>query len=170
MHEEVTGMQNPQVSLYSLQLLSCFTYSEIWNLILPWWWCNSSRSFKSHFWTLKLQLSNSNIPQTLSTATHVFVHHDAVRKPLQPPYDGPYPVIKRTSKHFTLNINGKNDTVSIDRHKPPHVDSEHPTHSPPLVQLQQMHTTTHQPSNTIYCYHSSTTPIPTLCNSDPSIS
>ena len=38
--------------------------------------------------------SNVNIPQALPTATHVFVRHDAVRKPLQPPYDGPYPVIK----------------------------------------------------------------------------
>jgi hypothetical protein len=27
----------------------------------------------------------------LCTATHMFIHCDAVRKPLQPPYDGPYP-------------------------------------------------------------------------------
>ena len=39
---------------------------------------------------------NSNIIDGLSTATHVFIRHDAVRKPLQPRYDGPYRVIKRT--------------------------------------------------------------------------
>ena len=65
---------------------------------------------------------NSNIARGLSTCTHVFVRHDAVRKPLQPPYDGPFPVLKRTPKHFMLNINGRRDTVSIDRLKPAHLD------------------------------------------------
>ena len=64
----------------------------------------------------------SNIARGLSTCTHVFVRHDAVRKPLQPPYDGPFPVLKRTLKHFTLYINGRRDTVSIDRLKPAHLD------------------------------------------------
>ena len=45
-------------------------------------------------------------------------------KSLQPPYDGPYPVVKRTDKYFTININGRNDTVSIDRLKPAHIDSD----------------------------------------------
>ena len=70
---------------------------------------------------------NSNIPPALSTTTHVFIRHDAVRKPLQPPYDGPYPVVKRTDKHFTVNINGRNETVSIDRLKPAHLDTEYQT-------------------------------------------
>ena len=35
----------------------------------------------------------TNIADGLAKATHVFVRHDAVRKPLQPPYDSPYPVI-----------------------------------------------------------------------------
>ena len=70
----------------------------------------------------------------LSTATHVFIRHDAVRKPLQPPYDGPYPVIKRMNKHFTNDINGRHDTVSVDRLKPAHLDTDtdcvHPTAPP----------------------------------------
>ena len=65
---------------------------------------------------------NSHIPPELSTSTHVFVRHDAIRKPLQPPYDGPYSVVKRTPKHFTVNIKGRHDTVSIDRLKPAHID------------------------------------------------
>ena len=67
---------------------------------------------------------NSNIIDGLSTATHVFIRHDAVRKPLQPRYDGPYRVIKRTDKHFTININGCNDTVSIDCLKPTHLNTD----------------------------------------------
>ena len=54
---------------------------------------------------------------------HVFIRHDALRKPLQPPYDGPYLVIKRTDKHF-VKINGRTDTVSIDRLKPAHLDTD----------------------------------------------
>ena len=50
--------------------------------------------------------SDNKVIDGLSTATHVFIRHDAVRKPLQPPYDGPYPVIKGTDKHFTIDING----------------------------------------------------------------
>ena len=72
----------------------------------------------------RLTQRNSNITDRLSTATHIFIRHDAVRKPLQPPYDGPYPVIKRTDKHFTVNINGRTDTVSIDRLKPAHLDTD----------------------------------------------
>ena len=83
----------------------------------------------------------SHISDTLATCTHVFIRRDAVRKPLEPPYDGPYPVIKRTDKHFTINISGRIDTVSLDRLKPAHLDSsadiftpsppKHTTPSPP---------------------------------------
>ena len=55
--------------------------------------------------------------------SHVFVRHDAVRKPLQAPYDGPYHVINRTKKHFTLDISGKQEIVSVDRLKAAHLDS-----------------------------------------------
>ncbi len=49
----------------------------------------------------------SSIPSGLSTATHVFVRQDGVRKPLQPPYDEPFPVITRTDKHCTISIHGR---------------------------------------------------------------
>ena len=41
-----------------------------------------------------------HIPDSLTTCTHVLVRHDAIRKPLQRPYDGPYKVLKCTPKHF----------------------------------------------------------------------
>ena len=76
---------------------------------------------------------NSQVSNTLANATHVFVRRDAVKKPLQPPYDGPFEVVKRTDKHFTLNINGRHDTVSVDRLKAAHIDVD--THPPPPTSL-----------------------------------
>ncbi|VDQ17285.1 unnamed protein product [Trichobilharzia regenti] len=51
----------------------------------------------------------------LKTSSHVFVRRDSVRRPLDPPYDGPYNVIKRMDKSFFLDKKHSEDTVSIDR-------------------------------------------------------
>ena len=64
------------------------------------------------------------VGNALSTASHVFVRHDAVRRPLQQPYDGPYRVLNRSAKYYTLDLNGRSDTVSIDRLKPARLDSQ----------------------------------------------
>ena len=58
------------------------------------------------------------VPSALQQASHVFVRHDAVRKPLQPPYDGPYAVLERTTHHFTVNINNRPQVINIQRLKP----------------------------------------------------
>jgi transposase InsO family protein/predicted aspartyl protease len=60
----------------------------------------------------------------LRTCEMVFVRVDAVRKPLQPPYDGPYRVIKRGSKVFTIQLPGRQSQISIDRLKPAYILSE----------------------------------------------
>lgn len=54
----------------------------------------------------------------LTNTSHVFVRHDAVRRPLQPPYDGPFPVLKRSDKYFEIHTPRGRQTISINRLKP----------------------------------------------------
>lgn len=66
----------------------------------------------------------------LSTCSHVFVRTDAVRTSLQQPYEGPYQVVRRNDKYFTIVIRGKENTVSINRLKPCFAEvSDLPTNS-----------------------------------------
>ena len=44
---------------------------------------------------------------TCTRLTHVHVRRDAHAPPLTRPYDSPYKVTQRTSKHFALEVNGK---------------------------------------------------------------
>ncbi|CAH8614209.1 unnamed protein product [Dicrocoelium dendriticum] len=70
----------------------------------------------------------------LSTCTHVFLRTDAVRRPLQPPYTGPFRVLQRTPKHFTIDQNGHRTTVSIDRLKVAFFDEPLAAHPDALSQ------------------------------------
>lgn len=54
----------------------------------------------------------------LANTTHVYLREDAVKGALQPAYKGPYEVLKRNEKVYTLLIKGKPTTVTIDRLKP----------------------------------------------------
>ena len=64
------------------------------------------------------------IHNDLNTSTHVFIRDDTVRKPLQHPYRGPFPVIRRADKFFVIDYHGKHDTVSIDRLKPAFIETD----------------------------------------------
>lgn len=57
----------------------------------------------------------------LETASHVFIRHDASKTILQQPYDGPYPVIERDDKAFTVRIRDRVIRVSKDRLKPAYI-------------------------------------------------
>lgn len=54
----------------------------------------------------------------LYKTTHVYVRNDTVRKPLTPTYNGPYRVIDRQAKYFTVQLENRRTNVSIDRLKP----------------------------------------------------
>lgn len=46
--------------------------------------------------------------KTLYTCTHVFVRIDSLRKPLEPPYEGPYEVKSRPNDNvFVVDVNGQ---------------------------------------------------------------
>lgn len=70
-----------------------------------------------------------HVHSDLSSCSHVFVRHDAIQRPLRPPYDGPFKVVKRGDKHITIDRGGRHDVVSLDRVKPAYMDgdSEAPT-------------------------------------------
>ncbi|XP_063616095.1 uncharacterized protein LOC134789418 [Cydia splendana] len=70
---------------------------------------------------------SSFVFKDLNIATHVFLRDDSVRRSLQPPYTGPYLVKQRQGKTLTIDINGREATVSIDRVKPAHIDSSEPS-------------------------------------------
>ncbi|GFW30362.1 transposon Tf2-11 polyprotein [Trichonephila clavipes] len=64
-------------------------------------------------------------------STHVFIRVDRVKKALEPPCDGPFPVAKRYDKYFTVKIKGKDINISVDRLKPAYLlstDGDNPDH------------------------------------------
>lgn len=62
------------------------------------------------------------IQKELHRCKQVFVRNDAVGPPLQQPYDGPFSVIERHPKYYTLDIRSKAKKISIDRLKAAFID------------------------------------------------
>ncbi|GFR26821.1 unconventional myosin-Vb [Trichonephila clavata] len=54
----------------------------------------------------------------LKTCSHVVVRVEGLKPSLTAPYQGPFEVLSRTDKHFTIKINDRTSTISIDRLKP----------------------------------------------------
>lgn len=58
----------------------------------------------------------------LQTCSHVFLRTDAVKKPLENPYRGPFKVLERTSDRvFKIDVQGVSTSVSVERLKPAHL-------------------------------------------------
>ncbi len=57
------------------------------------------------------------IPAQLEGAAHVYELNGSKPSPLSPPYSGPYVVRRRGPKSFDIFIDGRLETVSVDRHK-----------------------------------------------------
>lgn len=87
----------------------------------------------------KLQATNTAHHSTTKTfeskqlrvASHVFVRNDTIRPSLSFPYDGPYEVINRTSKYYTINIRGRKSNINIERLKPAFTANEDLTRTMP---------------------------------------
>ena len=67
-----------------------------------------------------------NVPNSLNKAKFVFVRREFKKSPLQTPYDGPFEVLKRSDKHFTIKVGTREDNISIDRLKAAYVDDAIP--------------------------------------------
>ena len=72
------------------------------------------------------QPRKSYVSTDLFTCPYVFVRYDGVKRSLQAPYDGPFRVLKRHHKHYTLDISGQSKVVSLDRLKPVYIDNNSP--------------------------------------------
>ena len=70
----------------------------------------------------QLQSWENFIDKQLENCPHIFVRCDHVCKPLEPPYEGPFPVVAYGKKHFTIQCNRKNDIISLDCMKAVSVD------------------------------------------------
>lgn len=70
---------------------------------------------------------NTFVSPELPKASHVFIRFDAVKKPLQMPYDGPFEVLQRMDKFYKVDVRGKPTTISIDRLKPAFLAYENDT-------------------------------------------
>ncbi|XP_055947041.1 uncharacterized protein LOC129980685 [Argiope bruennichi] len=64
--------------------------------------------------------------------TKIDLRIDRVKKPLEPPYEGPFLVLQRTQKFFTLLIKGEHVNISIDRIKPAYKLTHFDTSDAPL--------------------------------------
>ena len=62
--------------------------------------------------------TSTHLPADLRSASHAYVRRDGYKPPLTRPYAGPFRVLSRSGKHFTLEVNGKTEEITIDRLKP----------------------------------------------------
>jgi cleavage and polyadenylation specificity factor subunit 1 len=104
------------------------------------------------------------VPSSLFKTSHVYVRHGAHRTPLQAPYDGPFRVVERNPKFFLLDLNGKEDFVSIDRLKPAHgiVNSTFSAAPPVSLPVSKTASPLKPPTRRTYAQVVATQPTPTL--------
>nr|VZI45352.1 unnamed protein product [Spirometra erinaceieuropaei] len=61
--------------------------------------------------------SPSYLEKDLATCSHVYLRCDRVRRPLEPPYDGPFRVLSRGPKTFRIQRDNREEVVSVDHLK-----------------------------------------------------
>lgn len=109
------------------------------------------------------------IHKDLKCANYVFVRR-GVKKSLTPPYEGPFKVLERFSKYFTLQIGSRNVAISLDRLKPAYVINTTPETTEQITSHNLATETTEQqivspnstetikPPDTAITKHDTTTP------------
>ena len=70
----------------------------------------------------KLNNTASYVPADLSTCEYVFIREDAHKPPLSKLYRGPFRVLARTDKSHRVQLDNREDWISIVRLKPAYLD------------------------------------------------
>ena len=60
------------------------------------------------------QKPHSHMDSALQFSTHVFIRQDGVEKSLQQSYKGPFRILLHTEKHFTRDVDERQEVTSID--------------------------------------------------------
>ncbi|GBL97887.1 Transposon Ty3-I Gag-Pol polyprotein [Araneus ventricosus] len=113
------------------------------------------RLLRQHFRDLRPVAASSHssaqifVYKELVNCSHVFVRRDAVRRPLQQPYDRPFQVLQRKEKDYKIQVKDKPIWISINRLKPvfglkvhryQHASQVHPSQRMNLVHpVQRVH-------------------------------
>ncbi|GFU58656.1 transposon Ty3-G Gag-Pol polyprotein [Trichonephila clavipes] len=74
--------------------------------------------YVENIWDIVNSKSDTKYTDSKNRLLSLFKEIDRVRKALEPPYDGPFPVKERYEKYFTLTIKNKPVNISVDRLKP----------------------------------------------------
>lgn len=74
----------------------------------------------------------------LKSCSHVFVRDDAVRRPLKSPYDGPYRVLKRSDKVYTVQLPDRKVNLTIDRLKPAYILEDNNDVTPTVIPIDKV--------------------------------
>ena len=80
----------------------------------------------------------SYVPRDLHQASHVYVRRDGYKRPLTRPYTGPFQVLSRTNKYFTVDIEGQSVEIAVDRLKPARFATASSKETTPHDQLLQL--------------------------------
>nr|VZI09155.1 unnamed protein product [Spirometra erinaceieuropaei] len=124
--------------------------------------------------------SPSYLERDLATCSHVYLRCDRVRRPLEPPYDGPFQIISRGTKKFRIRRGTREEVVSVGHLKAavpdtppdepcgplPPAPSSRPSIPPfrilPLPSCPQptTETTPSSTNNTVTVSHTHSTPVP----------
>nr|VZI47051.1 unnamed protein product [Spirometra erinaceieuropaei] len=83
--------------------------------------------------------SPSYLEKDLATCSHVYLRCGQVRRPLEPPYDGPFRVLSRGPKTFRIQRDNREEVVSVDRLKAavPDIPPDEPCGPQPSVSPMQ---------------------------------
>lgn len=99
------------------------------------------------------------VHKDLNSTEYVFVRIDRVKKSLERPFEGPYKVLNRTEKYFTLDIKTKAVNISIDRLKPAYTIAD-PQNSNDFIIPKK--TTGEKPKENVKITHPNSEPTLTL--------